>query len=280
MLSSDNLLHMNGSQTTDDFSDDIDHHFSPIPDPRVQVRYHCHYWHQSCHTFSLLPIVTLYMERPATHHKLHSSSPPMLSSDNLLHMNGSQTTDDFSDDIDHHFSPIPDPRVQIELENLNTSTDLINKLEVELNESRTHFHLLLSDSSQKISELAKKLGSCVERVKPYYEARVRAKELRVETQRAALRFERATSSHIVAKEMVRLAEEGLQKEGTVLDDSWQEVLNHSTSRVNDCERERISEQLLHQKVSQDYNNSEQLVLQLHKQLKRSINKARYACIPN
>ncbi|CAG2167485.1 unnamed protein product [Oppiella nova] len=182
----------------------------------------------------------------------------MLSADPPTRMNGSHTTDDCIDDIEHHFSPIPDPRVQIELENLNTSTDLINKLEVELNESRTHFHLLLSDSSQKISEMAKKLGSCVERVKPYYEARVRAKDLRLETQRAALRFERATSSHMAAKEMVRLAEEGLQKDGNVLDPSWQEVLNHSTIRVNDCERERVSEQLHHQNISHQYNNSEQL----------------------
>ena len=99
-----------------------------------------------------------------------------------------------------------------------------------------------------------------------------------ETQKAALRYERASSSHMAAKEMVRLAEEGLEKEGNILDNSWQEVLNHSTIRVNECERERVFQQLEHQSTSQAYNKCEQLVSQLHKQLKRSIVKARYDTI--
>ena len=137
----------------------------------------------------------------------------------------------------------------------------------------------MSDSSQKIAELAKKLGACVERARPYYEARVRAKQLQSETQKAALRYERASSFHMAAKEMVRLAEEGLEKEGNIFDNSWQEVLNHSTIRVNGCERERVFQQLEHQRTSQAYNKCEQLVSQLHKQLKRSIIKARYDIIP-
>jgi len=99
--------------------------------------------------------------------------------------------------------------------------------------------------------------------------------LQLETQKAALKFERATSSHMAAKEMVRLAEEGLQKDGKIFDSAWQEMLNHSTIRVNECERERVLGQKEHERTSKAYNKSEQLIMQLHQQLKRSIVKARF-----
>ncbi len=159
---------------------------------------------------------------------------------------------------------------------------MINKFLIKLfcllKDARTHFRQLLSDSSQKMTNLAKKLGSCVERARPYYEARIKSKELQLETQKAALKFERATSSHTAAKEMVRLAEEGLQKEGKIFDSAWQEMLNHSTIRVNESERERVLGQKEHERTSKAYNKSEQLVTQLHQQLKRSINKARFVCL--
>lgn len=42
-----------------------------------------------------------------------------------------------------------------------------------------------------------------------------------ETQKAAIRFERANSQHAAAKEMVYLAEEGLRTEGRCFDHAWQ-----------------------------------------------------------
>lgn len=95
-----------------------------------------------------------------------------------------------------------------------------------------------------------------------------------ETQKAALKYERASASHMAAKEMVQLAEEGLQQEGRTFDPAWQEMLNHSTTKVNEAERERILSEQEHEKMSKAYNDSEQLVAQLHRQLKRSIVKAR------
>ncbi|XP_055929059.1 SH3 domain-binding protein 5-like isoform X4 [Argiope bruennichi] len=70
-----------------------------------------------------------------------------------------------------------DPRVQIELERLNTATDAINKLEIELDEARANFRLLLSESSVRVNQLANKLGACVEKARPYYEARMHAKQV-------------------------------------------------------------------------------------------------------
>jgi SH3-domain binding protein 5 len=66
------------------------------------------------------------------------------------------------------------------------------------------------ESTRRIDELSKKLGTCIERARPYYEARLKAKEALQETQVAAVRFERANSAHSAAKEMVFLSEEGLK----------------------------------------------------------------------
>ncbi|RWS07760.1 SH3 domain-binding protein 5-like protein [Dinothrombium tinctorium] len=167
-----------------------------------------------------------------------------------------------------------DPRIQIELENLNTLTELINTYEVQLDEARNQFRQSLSEASQKINIMSKRLGACIEKSRPYYEAKISAKEFQNETQKAALKFERASSAHLAAKEMVSLAEEGLQKEGRIFDPVWQEMLNHATNRVNATEYERVLSEREHLKTSKAYNEAEQLVAKLHKQLKRHIVKAR------
>ncbi|XP_055929058.1 SH3 domain-binding protein 5-like isoform X3 [Argiope bruennichi] len=162
---------------------------------------------------------------------------------------------------------------KIELERLNTATDAINKLEIELDEARANFRLLLSESSVRVNQLANKLGACVEKARPYYEARMHAKQLQTQTQKAALRYERASSAHSAAKEMVYLAEEGLKKEGRCFDPAWQEMLNHATLRVNEAESERVLSQHEHQKTSLAYNEAEKIVQHLHQELRKSIVKS-------
>ncbi|KAI1296836.1 SH3 domain-binding protein 5-like [Halotydeus destructor] len=179
--------------------------------------------------------------------------------------------DEINSDINDE--PI-DPRIQVELETLNTLTDLINKLELELDDSRTSFRQLLTGSTKKINLLSKRLGSCVEKAKPYYEARIRSKILQDATQKAAVRYERASSSHIAAKEMVLLSEEGLMIEGRIFDPAWQEMLNHATKKVNDAERERSLSEREHGQLSHDYNEAERLVASIYDSNKRSISKAR------
>lgn len=107
------------------------------------------------------------------------------------------------------YSDTVDPRVHIELERLNNATDEINKLEVELDEARGNFRQMLCDSTARVDALRAKLGICIERAKPYYEARFSAHEALKQTQVAAMRFERANSAHSAAREMVFLAEQGL-----------------------------------------------------------------------
>ncbi|XP_012220612.2 uncharacterized protein [Linepithema humile] len=167
-----------------------------------------------------------------------------------------------------------DPRVQIELERLNTATDDINKLEVDLDEARATFRELLCESTIKIDTLAKKLGACIEKSRPYYDARFKAKEALQETQKAAIRFERANSQHAAAKEMVYLAEEGLRTEGRCFDHAWQEMLNHATSRVNESEHERALSEAEHRHTTAVYHKTEHEVQKLQRELKRTIAKSR------
>ncbi|XP_031832785.1 uncharacterized protein LOC116427047 isoform X3 [Nomia melanderi] len=180
---------------------------------------------------------------------------------------------DSSDDSDRVDDAV-DPRVQIELERLNTATDDINKLEVDLDEARATFRELLCESTLKIDSLAKKLGACIEKSRPYYDARFKAKEALQETQKAAIRFERANSQHAAAKEMVYLAEEGLRTEGRCFDHAWQEMLNHATARVNESEHERALSEAEHRHTTALYHKAEHEVQSLQRELKRAIAKSR------
>lgn len=106
------------------------------------------------------------------------------------------------------------------------------------------------------------MGNCIEKARPYYEARRLAKEVpasprgtdggagvswgflifvvtpfplaaqaQQETQKAALRYERAVSMHNAAREMVFVAEQGVMADKNRLDPTWQEMLNHATCKV-------------------------------------------------
>ncbi|XP_032594120.1 SH3 domain-binding protein 5 isoform X2 [Drosophila grimshawi] len=129
-----------------------------------------------------------------------------------------------------------DPRVQIELEKLNTATDNINKYEVELDEAKCEFKRLLAESVVRIKAAAHKLGNSIDAAKPYYESRIYAAQLAKETQQAAANHEKAKSIHAAAKEMVYLAEQGLGEKST-LDTACQEMLSHAASKVNQSQLE-------------------------------------------
>ncbi|KAH8276088.1 hypothetical protein KR018_006758 [Drosophila ironensis] len=129
-----------------------------------------------------------------------------------------------------------DPRVQIELEKLNSATDNINRYEVELDEAKCEFKRLLAESVVRIKAAAHKLGNSIDAAKPYYESRIYAAQLAKETQAAAASHEKAKSIHAAAKEMVYLAEQGLGEKST-LDTACQEMLSHAASKVNQSQLE-------------------------------------------
>ncbi|KAH9512103.1 SH3 domain-binding protein 5-like, variant 2 [Dermatophagoides farinae] len=165
----------------------------------------------------------------------------------------------------------PDPRVQVELENLNTSTEFINKLELELEKARLEFNDLLAESAVKIESLSKKLGTSIHKARPYYEARQTANELHQKAQKEALRYEQATVEHNNAKEIVQLAEQTLRQNGDI---ELEQLLTKSAEKVNQSELERQAAEKQHRFTSREYSLTEQNLSKLHNQLKRSIVKAR------
>ncbi|KAK2085810.1 hypothetical protein P7K49_035235 [Saguinus oedipus] len=126
-----------------------------------------------------------------------------------------------------------------ELEHLNQASEEINQVELRLDEARTTYRRILQESARKLNTQGSHLGSCIEKARPYYEARRLAKEAQQETQKAALRYERAVSMHNAAREMVFVAEQGVMADKNRLDPTWQEMLNHATCK-NLCKCEHTA----------------------------------------
>ncbi|XP_070703147.1 SH3 domain-binding protein 5-like [Pempheris klunzingeri] len=167
-----------------------------------------------------------------------------------------------------------DPRIQEELEHLNQASDEINKLELQLDDARSSYRRILTDSARKLNAQGSQLGACIEKARPYYEARRLAKEAQQETQKAALRYERAVSMHTAAREMVYVAEQGLLADRNTMDPTWQEMLNHATVKVNEAEEERLRSEREHQRVTQLCQDAEARVQTLQKALKKVILKSK------
>lgn len=169
-----------------------------------------------------------------------------------------------------------DPRIQIELEKLNNATDEINKLEMELDEANSTFNMLMNDSMRRIKLWARKLGSCIERARPYYEALEIAKKAQQECQRAAVKYQRANEIHQAAKETVALAEARFLSKQHVwqFDNAWQDMLNHATLKVMEAENQKAESGREHQKRATLFHEAEQKVQMLEQKLKRSITKSR------
>ncbi|XP_063925692.1 SH3 domain-binding protein 5 homolog [Zophobas morio] len=169
-----------------------------------------------------------------------------------------------------------DPRIQVELEKLNTTTDEINRLEIEYDEANTTFRMLLNESTRRLKVLSKKLGSCIERARPYYEALEIAKKAQQECQKAAVQFQRANEIHAAAKETVALAEQRFlsNQHEWQFDNAWQEMLNHATIKVMEAENQKAESGREHQRRATIFKTAEDCVKQLESRLQKSIIKSR------
>eukprot|EP00088_Acartia_fossae_P070688 TRINITY_DN9539_c0_g1_i5.p1 TRINITY_DN9539_c0_g1~~TRINITY_DN9539_c0_g1_i5.p1 ORF type:complete len:474 (-),score=112.98 TRINITY_DN9539_c0_g1_i5:526-1947(-) len=169
-----------------------------------------------------------------------------------------------------------DPRVQEELEKLNNCTDEINRLEVQLDDANTVFRSLLSDSTHHLKSLSKKIGSCIEKARPYYEAMEVMMEAQTECQKAAVQFQRAAGIHAAAKETISLAEERFRDNSGewTFDNAWQEMLNHATIKVMDAEKQRTASEKEHLARSAAFTAAEARCKTLEKKLSRHIEKSK------
>lgn len=100
-------------------------------------------------------------------------------------------------------------------------------------EANAAFRTLLNRSTQQLKALAKKLGSCIDKSRPYYDAYEEYKTAQEACQEAAVQFQRAYGVHKAAKETIALAEQRFlsQKHEWKFDNAWQEMLNQATIRV-------------------------------------------------
>ena len=85
---------------------------------------------------------------------------------------------------------------------MNSTTTEINSLEVKLDEANTAFRILLNDSIKNLKALSKKLGGCIEKARPYYDALETLRKAQMDCQRAAVLYQRANEIHQAAKETV------------------------------------------------------------------------------
>ncbi|EDW00837.1 SH3 domain-binding protein 5 homolog [Drosophila grimshawi] len=169
-----------------------------------------------------------------------------------------------------------DPQIQIELENLNSATDEINKLEIELEEANSTFRILLNESTRRLKLSSKKLGNCIEKARPYHESLDKARQAQIECQQAAVKFQRANEIHAAAKETVALAEQRFMSNSHEwqFDNAWQEMLNHATQKVMDAEKQKADCHAEHQRRTRLFHTAEQKLQQLEDRFRRSINKSR------
>uniref|UniRef100_A0A0N5AAU4 SH3 domain-binding protein 5-like n=1 Tax=Syphacia muris TaxID=451379 RepID=A0A0N5AAU4_9BILA len=165
-------------------------------------------------------------------------------------------------------------RVHEELEKLNIATDVINKLEMQLDAARTKFREIQTFWSQKLNDLSKKYGTAIAKGRPYYEAKLEERRLREEAQNAAIRFERANSMHAVAKQQVNLTQDSLNRQKT-FEPECLEVLNHHIQRVNEAEKERVAAEEAHRAISLKMAECTARIAIMQKENGRAIKKSRH-----
>lgn len=170
-----------------------------------------------------------------------------------------------------------DPRVKGELDRLNSSTAEINRLEQDLEDLQATFRQTLTESAYILKSQATFLGKCINQARPYYDAVRKAKQSQIETQKAALKYERACSAHQAAKKMLTIAEQRLvstSKEHKVLDPTWQEMLNQAVLKVMESDKERALSEREHLETARAFSQAGSQVTDLRTKLKSAISKSR------
>lgn len=170
-----------------------------------------------------------------------------------------------------------DPRVKGELDRLNSSTAEINRLEQDLEDLQATFRQTLTESAYILKSQATFLGKCINQARPYYDAVRKAKQSQIETQKAALKYERACSAHQAAKKMLTIAEQRLvstSKEHKVLDPTWQEMLNQAVLKVMESDKERALSEREHLETARAFSQAGSQVTELRTKLKSAISKSR------
>jgi len=168
-----------------------------------------------------------------------------------------------------------DPRIHLELEKLNSSTDQINKVEKELEETNEQFRVLLNAHAGGLEKLMKKLGPIINKARPYYVAKEESDDLQKKCLEAAVQFQRANDIHKEARKSVQQAECRYNAKESQFDGCHQlEILNHLTLQVMEAEKQKASLSENHRSLSEKFFEAEKKVQELEKLLKGEIVKSK------
>ncbi|XP_067930117.1 SH3 domain-binding protein 5-like [Watersipora subatra] len=133
-----------------------------------------------------------------------------------------------------------DPRIQHELDLMNTSAVLINKFENDLRLAQQCFHDLYKESVDQLNKEASKVGRSINKAMPYYDSRMKLIETQDAVKDALIKYERAVSVESAAREVVELTEKGYEakrENRSFSNFTWQEILNKATNKLLDAEFE-------------------------------------------
>ena len=187
----------------------------------------------------------------------------------------SETDDNYIEESDDHL-----PRVQEELDKLNYANESINNLELELEDSKKEYARTIKESEEELKELEKKLGSCVEKSRPYYDARIELNEAKEKYYIAKHRFETAQELYVAAKNIQLYAEENLENFSSIAKNDPNEketlikILEIAKNKVNDTELSKESSDIEQINALKIYDEKKNLVQQLEKDLKKNIEKSK------
>ena len=143
----------------------------------------------------------------------------------------------------------------------------------------------MQESDEQLAVLEKKLGSCVEKSKPYYEARIVLHESKTKYQKARNRFETAQELYVAAKNMQMYAEENLENfvftikqarsgSNSLDKDSLLKMLDIAKIKVNDTELSKQSSDAEQIEAYRVYDEKRLLVEQSEKELRKFVDKSR------
>ncbi|CAH8509681.1 unnamed protein product [Schistosoma turkestanicum] len=163
--------------------------------------------------------------------------------------------------------------VEVQLDILNKTSTQINELERRLEISRDAYRKVLSDQSDKLQKLRKKLGKCISRTRAYNELKQKQAYYRREIQLAALKYDNAISTLDTTRNTLAKLEACVSEPG-VRDPNTLESLNQSIIDFNNANKLLNNAKLEHEKLMEIYAANEQSLRYLEKRHCFDIRKAK------
>ncbi|KAF5397016.1 hypothetical protein PHET_09972 [Paragonimus heterotremus] len=164
--------------------------------------------------------------------------------------------------------------VEVQLDVLNQTAPQINVLENKLLEARANYHATLSDNSDRLKALGSKLGKCVQRARPYYEARQHQFELIQQIRIAAERYNKANAVFSASRKNFSKLEAVNSEAGKTGNPDALDAINRCIAQVNSARQEVVASKTDHERLLDDYNESERVIHLLESRYKLDIKKAR------